>query len=78
MWSQSIIIAAVSAGTFLMLIVFISGFICGCLCKKCKQSFKNQIVRTIGQTTEGQPFGSKSSVSHNLEMIENVAYGQVR
>ena len=78
MESQSTIIAAVTAGTFLILIVFITGFICGCLCQKYKHALKNQIERTIGQTNADQQFASKGSVSHNLEMIENVAYGQVR
>ena len=62
--------------TFLLFACLITGFISGCLCHKYKQSLK--IVRKAGHSNEGQTFPSKVSASLDLEMIENVAYGEVR
>ena len=62
--------------TFLIFACFITGFICGCLCHKNKLSFK--IFWMTGDTNDGQQFPNKVSVSQDLEMTENVAYGQVR
>ena len=62
--------------TFLLFVCFVTGFISGCLGHKYKKSLK--IVWKTRQSNEGRPFPSEVSVSHDLETIENVAYGQVR
>ena len=72
-WSQSAIAAVLTSVAFVIFACFITGFVCGCLCHKNKQTFK--IFWTTRQTKsyEGQQFHSKVSVSQNLEMTENVA-----
>ena len=76
MWSQSAVIAVVICMTFLLFACLITGFIGGCLGHKYKQSL--EILTKTGNSNESHLFPSEVSVSHDLEMIENVAYGQVR
>lgn len=75
-WSQGTIAALLTSVTVLIFACFITGFICCCLWHKNKQSFK--IFWTTGHTNEGQQFPNRVSVTQDLEMIENVAYGQVQ
>ena len=74
-WIQSTIIAVITTVTFLILTFIITGFICGCLCHRNKLS---KTVRKTRHTNEGRQFPSEVSVPHDLEMIENVAYGQLQ